>query len=139
MKKLLMLTAVLEVLTGVIVLALPLLALRALFGVEILDVDGMAIIVSRVAGIALIGFGVACWPGSVPQVRAPRLGANLGDNRQQAYGMLAYSILVMLYLLRIGIRGAPAGILLWPAVIVHAILIVLLVLAGMKARKASTT
>jgi hypothetical protein len=53
--------------------------------------------------------------------------------------MLAYSILVMLYLLRIGIRGAPAGILLWPAVIVHAILIVLLVLAGMKARKASTT
>jgi len=125
MKKLLMLTAVLEVLTGVIVLASPLLALRALFGVDILDVDGMAIIVSRVAGIALIGFGVACWPGN--------------SGRQQAYGMLAYSILVMLYLLRIGIRGAPVGWFLWPAVIVHAILIVLLVLAGFKARKVSAT
>ena len=50
-----------------------------------------------------------------------------------------YSVLVTLYLIRIGIRGAPVGPLLWPAVIVHAILIILLVVAGFKAREPTST
>ena len=124
MKKLLILTSVFEVLTGVIVLAAPPLALRALFGVEIIDIDGVAIIMSRIGGVALIGLGVACWP------RNP--------SRQQLYGMLTYSILVTLYLIRIGVRGVPVGLLLWPAVVVHVVLIVLLVLAGLKARKSAS-
>src|SRR5262250_1174530 len=111
-KKLLMLTAVFEILTGLIVLAAPLLALRALFGVEILDIDGITIIMSRIAACALVGLGVACWPGD--------------STRQQLYGMLTYSVLVTLYLIRIGIRGIPVGLLLWPAVIIHAVLIILL-------------
>ena len=127
MKKLLILTAVFEVLTGFIVRAVPSIALRALFGVEIVEVDGISIIMSRIAGVALVGLGVACWPSRV------------GGNSQQLYGMLTYSILVALYLIRIGIRGAPVGPLLWPAVIVHAVLIVLLVVAGVKARKSSAT
>ena len=128
--------AIAEAATGLIVLAIPSIALRALFGIEI---DGAAIIMSRIAGVALIGLGVACWPGRAPRVRAPLAGANQGDNIQQLYGMLTYSVLVTLYLIRIGIRGAPVGPLLWPAVMVHAVLIILLVVAGFKARKPTST
>lgn len=99
------LTALAEAATGLIFLIFPPLAVRALFGVE---TAGAGIIMSRIAGVALVGLGVACWPSD--------------SARQQLYGMLTYSILVLLYLLRIGIRGAPVGLLLWPAVIVHGFL-----------------
>jgi hypothetical protein len=128
--------AIAEAATGLIVLAIPAIAVGALFGI---DIEGAAIIMSRIAGVALIGLGVACWPGRVPLVRAPVAGANQGDNIQQLCGMLTYSGLVTLYLIRIGIRGAPVGPLLWPAVIVHAVLIVLPVVAGLKARKVTST
>ena len=128
----LLVAAIAEAVTGLIVLAIPSIAVRALFGIEI---AGAAIIMSRIAGVALIGLGVACWPG---RVGATLSGANQG-NIQQLYGMLTYSVLVTLYLIRIGIRGAPVGPLLWPAVIVHAVLIILLVVAGFKARKPTST
>ena len=55
-------------------------------------------------GIALIALGVACWPGP-PLV-----------------GMLTYSAAVTLYLAYVGFAGGLTGILLWPAVVLHAIL-----------------
>ena len=129
--------AIAEAATGLIVLTIPSIAVRALFGIEI---DGAAIVMSRIAGVALIGLGVACWPGRVRPIRAPLSGgANQGDNIQQLYGMLTYSVLVTLYLIRIGIRGSPVGPLLWPAVLVHAVLIILLVVGGFKARKPTST
>jgi hypothetical protein len=118
MKKLLILATVGEALTGVILLLYPPIVVRLLFGAEI---AGAGVVMSRIAGIALIGLGVACWPGN-PAV-------------QQPYGMLTYSTLAMLYLIRIGIRDTPEGALLWPAVIVHAILVVLLVGAQFKKGK----
>ena len=67
---------------------------------------------SRLAGIALIGLGVCCWPG---------------DSTLRALnGMVTYSALAMLYLICIGVHGEVVGLLLWPAVVVHAILVVLL-------------
>ena len=104
--------------TGLLLLVSPSLVGSLLFGTEI---GGIAIVMSRLAGVALIGLGVACWPGN--------------SAFQQLYGMLTYSTLAMLYLIRIGIRGAPVGLLLWPGVIVHAILIVLLGSAWWKQRK----
>ena len=62
---------------------------------------------ARGAGIALIALGIACWPGP-PLV-----------------GMLTYSALVTLYLAYLGFAGL-SGILLWPAVVLHAILTALL-------------
>jgi hypothetical protein len=41
----------------------------------------------------------------------------------------------MLYLIYIGVHGEPAGLLLWPAVLVHAILVVLLFRARSKEEK----
>ena len=41
-------------------------------------------------------------------------------------GMLTYSVAVTLYLAYVGIAGGLTGILLWPAVVLHAILTALL-------------
>ena len=96
-------------------LVLPSLVGRLLLGVEL---TGAAIPVARVAGIALIALGVACWPGP------PRLG------------MLIYSATVTLYLAYLGVAGGLAGVLLWPAVAVHAILTALLARAATDRRRA---
>jgi len=114
-KNVLALAAAAEAGTGLLLLAWPPIVVRVLFGAEIV---GAGAIMSRLAGIALIGLGVACWPGNAAV--------------QQLYGMLTYSSLAMLYLIGIGVRGAPAGPLLWAGVAVHAVLVTLLVLARFK-------
>ena len=107
MKKLLVAGALGEAAFGVFVFVVPGLGLALLFGSE---PNAGAVIMTRVAGIALVGLGIACYPGGA---------------RNGLYGLLVYSILVMLYLIAVGIGGA-AGVLLWPAVVVHAVLSVLL-------------
>lgn len=109
MKTLLALAAVGEAATGVVLLAYPPIVVRLLFGVEIV---GTGIVMSRVAGVALIALGAACWPGSSPS-RALR-------------AMLCYSLSATLYLAYLGIRGEWVGSLLWPAVAIHAVLTFLL-------------
>ena len=104
MKNVLIFAAVAEAATGLALLIVPSLVGQLLLGEEI---TGVAVPVARVAGIALIGLGVACWPGP-PLV-----------------GMLTYSATVALYLAYLGFNGST-GILLWPAVLVHAILTALL-------------
>ena len=113
--KILSLAASAEAGTGLLLLVSPSLVVRLLFGAEI---SGAGVIMSRLAGIALIGLGVACCPGD--------------SSVQQLYGMFTYSTLAMLYLIRIGIRGAPVGLLLWPGVVAHVILVALLVVARFK-------
>jgi hypothetical protein len=61
MKKTLMLAALVEAGTGVILLVSPSIVVRLLFAAEI---GGAGIIMSRLVGIALIGLGAACWPGN---------------------------------------------------------------------------
>ncbi len=121
-KIVLALAAAAEAGTGLLLLVVPSFVVRLLFRAEI---GGAGFIMSRLAGIALIGLGVACWP------------ANPGV--QQLYGMLTYSTLAMLYLIRIGLRGESVGLLLWPGVVVHAIFIVLLGSAWLKQRKSPAT
>jgi len=106
MKKVLIFAAVGETATGLALLIVPLLVGRLLLGEEL---TGTAITVARVAGIALIGLGIACWPGT-PLI-----------------GMLTYSAAITLYLAFLGFAGVASGVLLWPAVVLHAILTVLLV------------
>jgi hypothetical protein len=101
MKKVLIIAAVAEIAMGVALLTVPSFVGRLLLGEEL---TGVAILVARVAGIALIALGVACWPGP-PLV-----------------GMLIYNAAVMLYLACVGFAGGFTGILLWPAVALHAIL-----------------
>jgi hypothetical protein len=106
MKKVLIFAAVAEAATGVALLIVPSLVGQLLLGEEL---TGAAIPVARVAGLALIALGIACWPGP-PLV-----------------GMVTYSALVTLYLAYLGIAGGFAGVFLWPAVTLHAILTALLI------------
>jgi hypothetical protein len=107
MNRALTFAAVGEASTGLALLIVPGLVGRLLLGEEL---TGIAIPVARVAGIALIALGIACWPGP------PRVG------------MLAYSAAVALYLAYLGAAGGLSGILLWPAVVLHLILTALLLL-----------
>jgi hypothetical protein len=105
MKNALAFAAVAEAATGLGLLIVPSLVVQLLLGEQL---TGVAIPTARVAGIALIGLGIACWPGP-PLV-----------------GMLTYSALVTLYLGYLGLAGGLTGVLLWPAVALHVILTALL-------------
>jgi hypothetical protein len=60
MKNVLTFAAVAEAARGMALLIVPSLVGRLLFGAKL---TGLAVPVARVTGIALIGFGAACWPG----------------------------------------------------------------------------
>ncbi len=101
----LVVAAVIEVATGMALLVVPSLVGQLLLGAEL---TGIAATVARVTGLALIALGVACWPGT------------------PLAGMLTYSVTVTLYLAYVGIAGGPTGILLWPVIVLHLILTILL-------------
>jgi hypothetical protein len=106
MKTLLTMAAVGELATGFALLVAPSIVGRLLLGAEL---TGVAIPVARVLGIALIALGVACWPG-----------------RTALCGMLTYSMLATAFLACLGVRGEWVGPLLWPAVVLHAVMAILL-------------
>ena len=115
MKKLLALAAVGEALTGVVLLVYPQIVVNLLFGA---DVSGIGDVTSRFAGLALIALGVACGP--------------FKSASRALSGMLTYSSLATLYLLYLALRGKWKGPLLWPAVVLHAVLTLLLARAWFK-------
>ncbi len=115
MKKVLTLAAVAELATGLALLVVPSLVGRLLLGAEL---SGVAIPVARVLGIALIALGVACLPG-----------------RTALCGMLTYNALGTVYFTWLAIGGEWVGPLLWPAVVLHAILTALLARAWFQSRK----
>src|SRR5512134_2194733 len=117
MKGVLVLAAVGEAATGVALLLLPSLVGKLLLGTEL---TGTSVTVGRVAGIALIGLAIACWPGP------PRMG------------MLIYSAAVTLYLAYVGVSGGSIGLLLWPAVVLHVILTLFLALSFTRAQEKGT-
>ena len=70
----------------------------------------------RCFGIALLTLGLACWPG--------RQRAASGTPAFRA--MLIYNALIALYLAFLGTVRHRAGLLLWPAVALHAVVALLL-------------
>jgi hypothetical protein len=118
MKKLLTLAAVAEATMGLALLVVPALVGRFLLGAEL---TGVSIPVARVAGIALIALGIGCLP------------------ELALLGMLTYSALMAAYLAYVGVRGEWAGPLLWPAVVLHAVLTLLLARAWFRSRRVMGT
>ena len=110
--------AAIEAVTGLLLIVFPHLLAKLLLGA---DVTGVEIVIGRVAGIALLSLGLGCWMG-----------------RQEARGgwalaaMLIYNVLVTIYLALVGLGTEFVGVLLWPAVVVHAALTVLLGFAWSK-------
>lgn len=110
MNKVLALAAIAEAVTGVGLIIAPSLVARLLFGEEI---SGVSIALGRLTGMALLSLGLACWPESESLRAALR-------------AMAAYNLLVTVFLTYLGIIGDFVGALLWPAVVLHAVLSLLL-------------
>ncbi|HVP67501.1 MAG TPA: hypothetical protein VMT17_09595 [Anaeromyxobacteraceae bacterium] len=114
--------ALLEATTGVALLTHPSMVTFALFDSE---VSGAGVAASRVAGAALVGLAVACWP------------RRTGEATPQALrGMLVYSLLATAILVVLGLGAHVAGKLLWPAVVAH-LAITIWLLAAMRASRTS--
>jgi hypothetical protein len=117
MKNVLTLAAVLEAATGFGLLLAPALVGQLLLGAEL---SGVAAVIARVSGITLIALSFACLPGRTP----------FG-------GMLVYNTLMTPYLAYLAVAGEFTGKLLWPAAILHVVIVCLLVLAA-RTRKNSS-
>ena len=109
MKRFLILTAVIEAATGLALLAVPAIVVRLLLGSEI---SGASIPLGRVAGAALLALGVACWLAR-------------GDTQSRAtrglvVAMLMYNLVATAVLAFAGIGLGLHGVVLWPAVVLHA-------------------
>ena len=107
MKRVLILAAVGEAATGAGLMILPTLVVRLLLGVEL---SGVALVITRVAGIALVALGIACWPGRMNPFR----------------GMLTYNVLMTAYLAWVAVQGEWVGPLLWPVLLLHVLMTILL-------------
>ena len=107
LRKVLVFAGVVEIGTGIAFMADPAIVVSLLLGG---DVSSVGIPLGRCFGIALLALGIACWPsretaaGSRPAFRA----------------MLIYNVLIAAYLAWQGTAAHMAGILLWPAVLLHA-------------------
>jgi len=109
MKNLYTLTAVIEVGTGLALMALPSLLAKLLLG-SLLDTPA-ALTVGRVAGAALLALGVACW--------LSRLDGQSRAATGLVAAMLLYDLAVVAILASIGIGSGPVGVALWPVVVLH--------------------
>lgn len=118
-KKLLALAAVGEAATGLALLIVPAIVAKLLLGVD--GLAGVGAVIARVTGIALIGLGVSCWPGSTALA-----------------GMMTYSLVLTLYLAEVGLGGEFVGILLWPAMGLHTTLTGLLTWAWLRSRPSAS-
>ena len=101
--KLLVVSAAIELATGVALLLTPSLVSHLLLGIAT-DASNL---IARCFGIALIALGIACWPRPV--------------NPAALRSMLFYNGAIALYLAYIGVF-VGGGLLLWPAVVLHAVL-----------------
>ena len=110
MRKLLATTAVVESATGLGILALPSRGTSLMLGTP-LDTPA-AVAVARVAGVALLALGVACW-----LARQHELGPSA---RGLVGAMVLYNAGVIAVLVHQAVGVAISGIALWPTVVAHA-------------------
>lgn len=110
MKLLLMISALLEVISGVALFIVPSVAVSQLLGVP-LDTPG-GLVAGRIAGAALIALAIACWQARNGERTSPATGV--------VEAMLFYNFAAALVLAYAGIRLELRSPLLWPAILLHA-------------------
>ena len=111
--KVLAFSALVEVGTGLVLLFDPAFVIALLLGA---NASGVGIPLGRGFGIALLALGVAAWPGR------SRTDGGLPAFR----AMLLYNALIASYLAYLGAVVHVGGVLLWPAVGLHAVVALLL-------------
>lgn len=114
LRKILAFTALVEGATGLALIIDPAIVIALLLGP---GEPGLGAPIARFLGIALLAFGLACWPG----------GRHAGHNSATFQGMLIYNLLAALFLACLGTVGHLGGLLLWPCVVEHAAVTLLLI------------
>jgi multisubunit Na+/H+ antiporter MnhC subunit len=105
MNRFLAVTAAIEAGAGLCLVAAPNLVVRLLLGA---DISGAAVPLGRVAGFALLALGLACW---LARGRAAS---------EWVIAMLLYNCGVVVVLGMASAVTGMTGVLLWPAVALHA-------------------
>jgi hypothetical protein len=113
-KLFLFVTALVEAATGLCLLILPAVLFAILLGLDPATAD--AIFVGRLAGAALLAIGVASWMARIDTRTPAQLGL--------LTGILLYNAAASVFLAYAGAVLKMVGVLLWPAVAIHAILAV---------------
>jgi len=117
-KVLLAIAAGVELLTGLALIMVPAVVVRALLGGE---VAGVGIGIARICGLAMLALGIACWPMPQPALTSLR-------------ALLIYNLLITPYLAWQLLRGVTAkGLAV--ALSAHAVLTVLLAVAYFSAER----
>jgi hypothetical protein len=106
---LLSVTGVLEAATGLALLAAPSVLVELLLGTAPGTPSGVT--VSRVAGVALLALGVACW--------LSREDASGGVTKGLIAAMLLYNLGVVAILVLAWTSLSLSGIAFWPVVLAH--------------------
>src|SRR5712671_3501400 len=114
MKKLLIITTLIEIGAGVALLCGPSFVVKLLLGSP-LDAPA-AVTLGRLTGAALFALGAACWRAS-------------GDTKNRAArglagAMIFYNLGAVVILGAAGIRAQTVGVALWPAVVLHGVMTV---------------
>ena len=112
MPALLLVIALLEVPTGLALLATPSLVVSVLLGTVLDPLSGM--VVARVAGAAVLSLGLVAW-----LARNDRRSHAAGGLIQ---GLLFYNAAVAAILIHAHLALGAPGVGLWPAVIVHIVM-----------------
>ena len=114
LRKLLIFASVVETATGLALLIDPRFVVGLLVGAKT-PVDEIPM--GRLPGIAILALGLACWPS----------GQHARAGSPAFRGMLVYNALIALFLTYLFVVGHMGGVLLWPAVVLHAVVALLLV------------
>lgn len=109
MKTLLITKSVVEVLAGLALLLVPSMVVSLALGVPLERPDVIAL--ARLAGVILLGVGIACW--------LERDGSERGGAIRLVVGLLAYDVSVVVLLLLARLAEHLSGIAFWPAVFLH--------------------
>ena len=104
-----------EIIVGFSFLLVPNAQSQLIFGVT---PEGIGGIWARFAGVALIGLGISCLP------------ANLAGTRQGVRGLLIFNIGATIFFAWVAVATPFQGLILWPVVILHAVLSIALALVS---------
>ena len=81
-------------------------------------IDGAGVHFARLAGIGLIGLGLASMPSSLAGIR-----------RDAVRALLVFNIAATIFFAWIGVATTFRGVVLWPVVILHAVIAIALALS----------
>jgi hypothetical protein len=112
MKLLLIISAIVEGVTGLALLLIPASAISLLLGASLDTSAGL--VAGRIGGAAIMGLSIECWQARNGERGSPASGV--------VEAMLFYNFAAALVLAYAGVRLELRSALLWPAIVFHFVL-----------------